>query len=51
MNVERIVGTVSRGLRAPIVKEGDNIAEVVIKTVLQAEKQGEFKIQLQRRTN
>lgn len=45
MNVERIVGTVSRGLRAPIVKEGDNIAEVVIKTVLQAEKQGEFKIQ------
>ena len=45
MNVERIVGTVSRGLRAPIIKEGDDIASVVVETVLQAEAQGEFRVQ------
>lgn len=43
--MERIVGTVSRGLRAPILKEGDDIASVVIETVLQAERQGEFQVQ------
>lgn len=45
MIVERIVGTVSRGLRAPILKEGDDIASIVVETVLQAERQGEFQVQ------
>lgn len=43
--MERIVGTVSRGLRAPILKEGDDIASIVVETVLQAERQGEFQVQ------
>ena len=34
--MERIVGTVARGLRAPIIKQGDNIAEIVVDTVLKA---------------
>lgn len=34
--MERIVGTVVRGLRAPIIKEGDNIAEIISNTILKA---------------
>ncbi|MBV1816656.1 coenzyme F420-0:L-glutamate ligase [Clostridium cochlearium] len=34
--MERIVGTVVRGLRAPIVKQGDNISEIVVDSVLKA---------------
>jgi len=34
--MERMVGTVVRGLRAPIMKEGDNIIEIVVDTVLKA---------------
>jgi len=33
---ERRVGTVSRGIRCPIFKEGDNLAEMVTKAVLEA---------------
>ena len=33
---ERRVGTVSRGIRCPIFREGDNLAEMVTKTVLEA---------------
>lgn len=40
----RICGTVSRGLRAPIIKEGDDLAQVVIDTVLQAKENGELTI-------
>lgn len=43
--MERIVGTVSRGLRAPIIKEGDDLTQIVIDTVMEAEKAGEFTIQ------
>jgi hypothetical protein len=42
--MERLVGTVSRGLRAPIVKEGDDLQKIVVDTVLGAEKAGEFTI-------
>ncbi len=42
--MERISGTVSRGLRAPIIKEGDNLPQIVVDTVLQAQKQGELVI-------
>jgi len=34
--MERVIGVVSRGLRAPIIKEGDNIKDIVIETVLKA---------------
>jgi len=34
--LERIVGTVVRGLRCPIIKQGDNIEEIVVETVLKA---------------
>ncbi len=30
----RTTGTVSRGVRAPIIREGDNLAEIVVKSVL-----------------
>ena len=42
--MERIVGTVVRGLRAPIMKEGDNVAEIVVDTVLKASKIEGFSI-------
>lgn len=34
--MERIVGTVVRGLRAPIINKGDNIADIVVDSVLKA---------------
>ena len=43
--MERIVGTVSRGLRAPIIKDGDDLSQIVIDTVMEAAKAGEFTIQ------
>lgn len=36
--MSRCVGTVTRGLRAPIVKEGDDIAKIVVDSVLEASK-------------
>ena len=35
-NKERRVGTVSRGIRCPIIREGDNLAEIVSASVLEA---------------
>ena len=43
--MERKVGTVSRGLRAPIIKDGDDLAQVVIDTVMGAAEAGEFTVQ------
>ena len=43
--MERKVGTVSRGLRAPIIKEGEDLSQIVIDTVLDAANSGEFTIQ------
>ncbi|SHI82448.1 F420-0:Gamma-glutamyl ligase [Clostridium amylolyticum] len=34
--MERMVGTVVRGLRAPIINKGDDITEIVVNTVLKA---------------
>ena len=34
--MERVVGTVVRGLRCPIINRGDNIEEIVVASVLQA---------------
>ena len=41
---ERRVGTVSRGIRCPIFKEGDNLAELVTKSVLEASEYEGFEI-------
>ncbi len=43
--MERKVGTVSRGLRAPIIKDGDDLTQIVIDTVMDAANSGEFTIQ------
>lgn len=42
--MERIVGTVVRGLRAPIINKGDSIENIVIDTVLKASKKENFTI-------
>ena len=36
--MSRLFGTISRGVRAPIIKKGDNIIEVVTNSVLEASK-------------
>ena len=41
----RVCGTISRGLRAPIIKEGDDLKNIVIDTVLEAVNNKEFEIQ------
>ena len=43
-NMERMIGTVSRGVRAPIIREGDDIAQIVVDSVLKAS-EGNFTIQ------
>ena len=40
--MSRMVGTVSMGLRAPIIREGDNLAKIVVDSVLGAVKTGEL---------
>ncbi|MCB6994152.1 coenzyme F420-0:L-glutamate ligase [bacterium 210820-DFI.6.37] len=42
--MERKSGTVARGLRAPIIREGDDLQKIVTGVVLEAEKAGEFQI-------
>ena len=34
--MERKVGTISRGIRCPIIREGDNLADIVVNSVLDA---------------
>ena len=34
--MERVVGTVARGLRCPIINRGDNVEEIVVDSVLKA---------------
>ncbi len=41
---ERRVGTVSRGIRCPIIREGDNLAEIVTTSVLEAAQYEGFEI-------
>ena len=40
----RMVGTVSRGIRAPIIREGDNIVDIVTSSILEAAKSDGFTI-------
>jgi len=41
---ERRVGTVSRGIRCPIIREGDNLAKIVADSVLEAAKYEGFEL-------
>lgn len=34
--MERRVGTISRGIRCPIIREGDNLADIIVENVLEA---------------
>ncbi len=43
--MNRMVGTVVRGLRAPIFKEGDNVVEITVDTLLKAAKLEGFNIE------
>lgn len=40
--MERRVGTVSRGIRCPIIREGDNLADIIVENVLEAAKSEGF---------
>ncbi|OAB42647.1 coenzyme F420-0:L-glutamate ligase [Paenibacillus glacialis] len=42
--MERVVGTVVRGLRCPIINQGDSIEEIVVDSVLKASEVEGFKI-------
>src|SRR5699024_11940661 len=42
--MERAVGTVVRGLRGPIINEGDNLVEILVDIVLNASKIENFDI-------
>ena len=39
-----MIGTVSRGVRAPIIRKGDNLVEIVTESVLEAAKDGNYSI-------
>lgn len=45
MEMERVVGTVARGLRCPIINEGDDIAAITVDSVLKASEAEGFSIQ------
>ena len=42
--MSRMVGTVSRGVRAPIIRNGDNLVDIVTSSVLEAAKDDGFEI-------
>ena len=44
MSNERRVGTVSRGIRCPIIREGDDLAQIVSTSVLEAAESDNFSI-------
>ncbi len=43
--MSRMVGTISRGVRAPIIRNGDNIVDIVTDSILEAAKCDGFEIQ------
>ena len=42
--MSRMIGTVSRGLRAPIISEGDDLVQIVTDCVMQAVDNGDFAV-------
>ena len=43
-NTERRVGTISMGIRCPIIREGDNLAKIVTDSVIEASEIDGFEI-------
>ena len=43
--MSRMIGTISRGLRAPIIREGDDLAQIVIDCIMKAVENGDFTVQ------
>jgi F420-0:gamma-glutamyl ligase len=46
---ERLVGTISRGVRAPIIREGDDLAQIVVDSVLDAAKSSHYGFEIEDR--
>ena len=42
--MSRMVGTISRGVRAPIIRTGDDLVEIVVNSILDASKEDGFSI-------
>lgn len=42
--MERRVGTISRGIRCPIIREGDPLADIIVKSVLEAAESEGFEL-------
>ena len=42
--MERLIGTVSRGVRAPIIRQGDDIAAIVVDSVVAAAESSGFEL-------
>ena len=42
--MSRMIGTVSRGVRAPIIRQGDNLVDIVSDSILEAAKDGGYEI-------
>ena len=42
--MSRNVGTISRGIRCPIIREGDDLVKIVVDSVLEASESDEFKL-------
>ena len=40
--MERKIGTVSRGVRCPIIREGDNLPHIVASSVIEAAESANF---------
>ena len=43
--MERLIGTVSRGVRGPIIRQGDDLVQIVVDSVLNAAKSEGFELQ------
>lgn len=41
----RTIGTISRGIKAPIIKKGDNLVDIVVDSVMAATEEGKFELQ------
>ena len=44
MDVGRQVGRVARGIRCPIIRENDDLVEIVVESILKASQQHNFEI-------
>mgnify|MGYP006945431138 CR=1 FL=1 len=42
--MERYVGTISRGIRAPIIREGEDLAKIVVDSVVEAAESENFEL-------